>query len=65
MVNSISLGMAIFLSIAYVILCVISFIRYDESYSAPIYTQASFYTLIFIVPIIASILIYIIFKKKS
>ena len=64
MVKSISLGMLIFLSIAYVVLCVISVIRYDDSYSAPIYTQASFYTLIFIVPIIASLLIYIIFKKK-
>ena len=65
MVNSISLGMAIFLSIAYVVLCIISFVTYDNSYSAPIYTQASFYTLIFIVPIIVSTLIYIIFKKKS
>ena len=65
MIKSISLGMLIFFSIAYVVLCIISFITYDESYSAPIYTQASFYTIIFIIPIIASLLIYIIFKKKS
>lgn len=65
MVKSISLGMTIFLSIAYVVLCIISFIRYDDSYSAPIYTQALFYTLIFIVPILLSILVYIVFRKKS
>ena len=65
MVKSISLGMLIFLSVAYVVLCIISFIRYDDSYSAPIYTQPLVYTLIFIVPIIVSTLIYIIFKKKS
>jgi hypothetical protein len=65
MIKSITLGMLIFLSIAYVVLCVISFINYDNSYSAPIYTQALVYTIIFIVPIILSILVYIIFRKKS
>ncbi len=65
MIKSISLGMLIFLSISYAVLCIISFVKYDESYSAPFYTQSLFYTLIFIVPIIASILIYIIFRKKS
>lgn len=65
MIKSISLGMLIFLSIAYVVLCTISFVRYDSSYSAPIYTQALVYTIIFIVPIILSILVYIIFRKKS
>ena len=65
MIKSISLGMLIFLSIAYVVLCIISFITYDESYSAPIYTQPLVYTIIFIVPIILSILVYIIFRKKS
>ena len=65
MIKSISLGMLIFLSIAYVVLCTISFVRYDSSYSAPIYTQPLVYTIIFIVPIILSILVYIIFRKKS
>ena len=65
MIKSISLGMLIFLSIAYVVLCTISFVRYDSSYSAPIYTLALVYTIIFIVPIILSILVYIIFRNKS
>lgn len=65
MIKSISLGMLIFLSIAYVALCIISFVRYDNSYSAPIYTQASFYTIVFIVPIIVSTLLFIVFRKKS
>ena len=65
MIKSISLGILIFMSIAYVVLCTISFIRYDSSYSAPIYTQALVYTIIFIVPIILSILVYIIFRRKS
>lgn len=64
-VKNISLGMLIFLLITYVVLCIISFINYDDSHSAPIYTKALFYTLIFIVPIITSMLVYIIFKKKS
>jgi len=65
MIKSISLGILIFMSIAYVVLCTISFVRYDSSYSSPIYTQALVYTIIFIVPIILSMLVYIIFKNKS
>lgn len=64
-IKSISLGILIFMSIAYVVLCTISFIRYDSSHSSPIYTQALVYTIIFIVPIILSMLVYIIFRKKS
>ena len=64
-VKSISLGMLIFLLTTYVVLCVISFVTYNESYSAPIYTQPFVYTLTFIVPILVSALIYIVFKEKS
>ena len=63
--KTISLSMLIFLSIAYVVLCIISFVRYDESYSTQIYTQAVVYTLTFIIPIVVSVLLYIVFRKKA
>lgn len=43
----------------------ISFVTYDESYSAPIHAQPVAYTLIFTLPIVICALLYIIFKKKS
>ena len=61
----IALSLLIFLSITYLILCIISFISYNESYSAPIYTQSLIYTFIFIVPIIICIIIYLVFKNKN
>jgi len=61
----IALSLLIFLSITYLILCIISFISYNESYSAPIYTQSLIYTFIFIVPIIICIIIYLVFKNKD
>lgn len=61
----ISLSLLIFLSVTYIVLCIISFVTYNESYSAPIYTQSLVYTIIFIIPIIVSTLLFIVFKKKS
>ncbi|MGN1295893.1 MAG: helix-turn-helix transcriptional regulator [Bacilli bacterium] len=64
-VREISLCLLIFLSLTYVVLCAISFVTYDVSYSTPIYVQPLTYTLIFIVPIIICLLTFIIFKKKT
>ena len=64
-IKNISLSLLIFLSITYLVLCLISFITYNESYSAPIYTEPFVYTLIFIVPILITTFTYIIFKKKD
>ena len=60
----ISLSLLIFLSVTYLVLCIMSLITYNESYSAPIYTEPLVFTLIFIIPIIGSTLSYIVFKKK-
>ena len=60
----ISLGLLVFLITTYIVLCIISFIRYNDSYSAPIYTQSLVYTFIFIVPIIVCSIIYCSFKKR-
>ena len=59
-----SLSLLIFLSITYVVLCIISFVTYNESYSAPIYTQPLVYTLTFIIPILISLFVFLVFKKK-
>ena len=64
-IKNISLSLLIFLSITYLVLCLISFITYNESYSAPIYTEPLLYTLIFIVPMLITTFTYIIFKKKD
>ena len=61
----ISLSLLIFLSLSYLVLCIISFITYNDSHSAPIYTQSLVYTLVFVIPIVISLLTYLIFKKKS
>ena len=64
-IKCIALSLLIFLSITYLILCIISFIRYNESYSAPIYTQSLIYTFIFIVPITICLIVYLVLKNKD
>ena len=64
MLKWIFLSLLIFLSITYIVLCVISIVTYNESYSAPIYTQSMVYTLIFVIPIIVSFILYKVFKNK-
>ena len=61
----ISLSLFIFLVLTYIVLCIISFITYDVSYSAPIYTEPLIYTLIFIVPITITFIVHYIFKRKE
>lgn len=60
----ISLSLIVLLSISYLILCIISLLEYNESYSAPIYVGPLIYTLVFIIPLTFCVLVYIYFKKK-
>jgi transcriptional regulator with XRE-family HTH domain len=61
----ITLSLFIFLTATCIVLCVISFITYNESYSAPIYTQSLVYILGFCIPIFLNLILFIIFRKKD
>ncbi|MGM9858496.1 MAG: helix-turn-helix transcriptional regulator [Bacilli bacterium] len=65
LVKWISLGVFIFLVVTYVVVCVTSFLTYSESSSAPIYTRSLICTCILIIPIIISLVLFLVFRKKT